>query len=53
MKYIAICSCGEVCCTDQRTKYIKFVCEHQCEGHTVCTSEIPEVKNETYEDTED
>jgi len=50
MKYIAVCSCGEVCCTDQRAKYIKFVCEHQCEGHTVCTSEIG---NEKAKDTED
>lgn len=50
MKYIAVCSCGEVCCTDQRAKYIKFFCEHQCEGHTVCTSGT---ENEKYEDTED
>ena len=44
MKYIAVCSCGEVCCTDQRTKYIKFVCEHQCEGHIVYTLKVSDEK---------
>lgn len=40
VKYIAVCSCGEMCVTEQRSEYIKFVATHQGEGHTVCTSEV-------------
>jgi len=51
-KYIAICSCGEVCVTNQRSEYIKFVVTHQGEGHSVCYREVycEEYKTEQADD---
>ena len=38
--YIATCSCHECICTQNYSKFVKFVSLHRGRGHTVVTTEV-------------
>ena len=38
--YIATCSCKQVICTPNFSRYVRFVTLHQSQGHTLYVTEI-------------